>query len=65
MPLCHGSGFFVPQFQPRVAREHALVRSETTIELLTMSFLVVHVQTSDDEFESTMDGEGGMTEERI
>lgn len=40
-------------------RKHTPIRSETRIELLTRSFLVVHIQISDDEFESTMDeGEG-------
>lgn len=33
--------------------------------MLTRGFQVVHIQISDDEFESTMDGETGEAEERI
>lgn len=41
-------------------RKHTLIESETVIELLTRSFQVVHIQISDDEFESTMNkGDGG------
>jgi hypothetical protein len=44
-------------------RKHALIESETRIELLTRNFQVVHIQISGDEFESTMDGREA--EERI
>lgn len=39
--------------------------SETRIELQTTGFLVVHIQISDDKFESTVDGRRRRQERRI